>query len=207
MNIILARHGNTFEKNETPYWCGSKNDISLTVTGKEQAEKLAEHLIVNKLILDAVYCGPLKRTKEYAGIISKICGIKTPPTIDERLNELDYGNWAGLDTNKTIELYGKDAVQAWEDYVTWPPKEKGNWSGSQKELIKKIKDLMSDISKKHKNDKNILLVTSNGILKHFWLIYDKDRTASNNGKVKTGAYCLIQNFKSIEQKLVWSTAP
>ncbi len=207
MNIILARHGNTFEKNETPYWCGSKNDISLTITGKEQAEKLAEHLIVNKLIPDVVYCGPLKRTKEYASIISKICGIKTPPTIDERLNELDYGDWAGLDTKKTIEIYGKDAVQAWEDNVTWPPKEKGNWGGSQEELIKKIKDLMNDISNKHKNDKNILLVTSNGILKHFWLIYDTDKIISNNGKVKTGDYCLIQVSEYIKQILKWGIKP
>jgi len=208
LNLILARHGNTFEPNETPYWVGLKNDIPLTSKGKEQAERLAEHLISNKLVPDAVYCGALKRTREYAQIICKVTGLKTGPTIDERLNELDYGNWSGLDTKKTIELFGEDLVKAWEDHASWPPKDKGNWGGSQKETIAKVESFMEHIRTAHKDAKNIVAVTSNGVLKHFWLVLDREqRKVSQNGKVKTGAFCQILIGKGSASIQNWNTAP
>lgn len=208
MNLILARHGNTFEPNETPYWVGAKNDLLLTSKGKEQAEKLAEHLISSKLIPDAVYCGPLKRTREYAQIISKITGLKKAPVVDVRLNEIDYGDWSGRSTKETEELFGSDLVKAWEDNADWPPKEKGNWAGSQAQTIKNIESFMEDIRTAHKDAKNIVAVTSNGILKHFWLILDgAQRKMSPNGKVKTGSFCQILIGKGSASIQNWNTAP
>jgi broad specificity phosphatase PhoE len=208
LNLILARHGNTFESNETPYWVGSKNNLPLTAKGKEQAEKLAEYLISNKLIPDAVYCGPLKRTKEYAQIVSKITGLKTGPIIDDRLNELDYGDWSGLDTKKTVELFGEDLVKAWEDFVAWPSKDKGNWGGSKVETIKNLESFLNDIKTAHKSAQNIVAVTSNGVLKHFWLILDgEQRIVSQNGKVKTGAFCQVLVDKGFSRALNWNTTP
>lgn len=197
MNLILARHGNTFEADQKPYWVGSKNDIPLTSTGKEQAEKLAEYLINNKLIPDAIYCGPLKRTKDYAKIISKITELKKDPIIDDRLNELDYGDWSGLETQRTIELYGEDTVKDWENNLKWPSKDKGNWPSSQDETIKKVESFIEHINNTYSDNQNIIIVTSNGILRHFWLILDGDKkSVSKNGKVKTGAFCQIQLSKT-----------
>jgi broad specificity phosphatase PhoE len=66
MQLILARHGNTFESNETPTWVGAQNDLPLTAAGLKQAKNLALYIKNNNIKLDAVYCGPLRRTRIYA---------------------------------------------------------------------------------------------------------------------------------------------
>jgi len=85
----LIRHGET-EWNAENRMCG-RSDIPLSEAGRRQAEALAKRL---KLIpLAAVYSSPLKRALETAQLISEVTGLQ--PVLDDRLVELDYGEWEG----------------------------------------------------------------------------------------------------------------
>ena len=87
--FYLIRHGVT-EWNAENRMCG-RSDIPLSEAGRQQAEVLAKRL---KLIpLEALYSSPLKRALETARLISELTGLQ--PILDERLVELDYGEWEG----------------------------------------------------------------------------------------------------------------
>ena len=45
IKLIIARHGNTFNKGETPTRVGSRTDIPLVDSGKEQAKLIGEYLV------------------------------------------------------------------------------------------------------------------------------------------------------------------
>ena len=87
--------------------CG-RSDIPLSEPGRRQAELLAERL---KLIpLEALYSSPLKRAVETARLISQLTGLQ--PILDERLVELDYGEWEG---RSLADILKNDL----ETYRTW----------------------------------------------------------------------------------------
>ena len=44
MLLLLARHGNTFEKGDKVVWVGARTDIPLTAKGRDQAAALAAGL-------------------------------------------------------------------------------------------------------------------------------------------------------------------
>ncbi|MFH1223612.1 MAG: histidine phosphatase family protein [Pseudomonadota bacterium] len=200
MRLILSRHGNTFDPDERVTWVGSKNDKPLVPKGREQAEALAATLIEKKIKIDAVYCGPLKRTREYADIVCKKVGLK-PAKIDERLNELDYGAWAGLTNDEVIKKFGEKEFNDWQENSIWP--KNSGWTGSLKEKTDEIKSFLSDLNKNHKPNDTILVVTSTGRLR-FFLSAAVD---SREPKVKTGNICEA-SYDGKELKILsWSTSP
>src|SRR4051812_6458627 len=102
MEILLARHGNTFAPQEPSVWAGSANDLPLVEKGVAQAEKLAAVLKAQNLPLSAVYCGPLQRTSHYASLIVRRLQLPFQPLVDSRINEIDYGSWTGLTNEQVI---------------------------------------------------------------------------------------------------------
>jgi broad specificity phosphatase PhoE len=86
--IVLVRHGQT-DANRAGRLLG-RADPPLNERGRHQADSLAtvlEHEPAPRLVLTS----PLLRTRETAERISAATG--TPVRIDERLIELDYGEW------------------------------------------------------------------------------------------------------------------
>jgi broad specificity phosphatase PhoE len=70
--------------------------IGLNAEGVKQAQRLGRHLASN-VPLEAVYSSPLQRAHETARIIA---GVRQPPNglkIEERLNEMDFGDWTGAE--------------------------------------------------------------------------------------------------------------
>ncbi len=204
MKLILARHGNTFDDGQIPTWVGSKNDLPLVEKGKAQAEALADYLVKNSIKPDAVYCGPLKRTKEYAQIICENAKLNLEPIIDERLNEIDYGEWSGLTNKEISEKFGDDVLCAWNDFSIWPEKEKGNWGTSKQKLLSNVNSFVEGLSQKYSlvpasNDKTILAVSSNGVLRHFGLIFGN----KTNAKVKPGNICITEITNKKLEILSW----
>ncbi len=89
VRLLLARHGQTPWHRDNRYV--SRTDIGLTETGRGQAATLArraEHEGV-----DLVISSPLGRALETAGPAAVACGLD--PKTDERLRELDFGEWEG----------------------------------------------------------------------------------------------------------------
>jgi alpha-ribazole phosphatase len=105
--FYLVRHGET-EWNAENRICG-RSDVPLSEAGRRQAKSLAERL--KTIPFEALYSSPLKRALETARLISESVGLE--PILDERLVELDYGQWEG----KTLaEIMKNDprTFRAWD---------------------------------------------------------------------------------------------
>ena len=203
IQIVFLRHGNTFESTETPVQIGSKTDLSLTLKGQEQAQKIAGYLTENKLIPDHIYTGPLKRHLETADILANHF-INAPVIPAPALNELDYGQWEGKSIDAISTQWPK-AYQAWCEQAIWPI----GIFGDQANLFSHqtaLKNWLHDLSCNTEPTSTILAITSNGLLKILLtLIPDLALTLFENHrfdqyKVKTGHFCLIE-YNILNKKL------
>jgi alpha-ribazole phosphatase len=105
--FYLARHGET-KWNAENRICG-RSDVPLSEAGRRQAKRLAERL--KPISFDALYSSPLKRAMETARIISERIGLE--PVVDDRLVELDYGQWEGKTLEEVMKSNPK-TLRAWQ---------------------------------------------------------------------------------------------
>lgn len=91
MKIYLVRHGET-DWNQAGLLQG-QTDIELNAQGLEQAHEAAERL--KEVPFEIAFCSPLIRAKRTAETI--IGDRKINLTTDERLRELNFGPWEGVD--------------------------------------------------------------------------------------------------------------
>jgi len=89
--VTLVRHGQTVSSARLAY--SGRSDIPLTDLGREQARQAARRLAGAGI--DAVVSSPLIRARDTAQAIAEATGA--PLRIDERLTEVDYGPFEGLD--------------------------------------------------------------------------------------------------------------
>ena len=104
--ITLVRHGQTASSARKAY--SGRSDIPLTDTGREQARQAAQRLTTAGV--DAVICSPLIRARDTAQAIADATGA--PLIVDERLTEVDYGAFEGLDRDGAREQIGAP-FEAW----------------------------------------------------------------------------------------------
>ena len=108
--VTLVRHGQTESSARMAY--SGRMDIPLTDTGRVQAQRAAAALA--NAGIDAVITSPLVRARATAQAIAGATGA--PLTVDERLTEIDYGPFEGLDRAGAREQFG----QAFEDWRAGP---------------------------------------------------------------------------------------
>lgn len=106
--ILLARHGET-DDNRARRFQG-RRDPSLNDTGREQARQLAAEVREEHVV--ALYASPLARAWETASIAGEVLGLR--PRCDERLVEIDVGDWAGR-LHEEVATTESQAYQAWLD--------------------------------------------------------------------------------------------
>jgi len=104
--ILLARHGET-DDNRARRFQG-QSDPTLNETGREQARALAAEVRGENVAV--LYASPLRRAWETAAIIGETVGLE--PRADERLVEIDVGDWTGRLQNEVAESEA-DAFQEW----------------------------------------------------------------------------------------------
>lgn len=88
--IVFARHGETPPNRERLLL--GRADPPLTDRGRQQADELAHRLGARGPT--KVVTSPLRRARDTASPIAAASGV--PVEIDERLIEIDYGEWEGL---------------------------------------------------------------------------------------------------------------
>jgi broad specificity phosphatase PhoE len=108
--VTLVRHGQTERSAQLAY--SGRLDIPLTDTGREQAQRAAATLAGTGI--DAVVTSPLVRARDTAQAIAAAAGV--PLTVDERLTEIDYGLFEGLDRAGAGAKFG----QAFDDWRADP---------------------------------------------------------------------------------------
>lgn len=106
--VTLVRHGQT-ERSKIAAYSG-RLDVALTDVGREQARQTAQRLAGAGI--DAVVTSPLTRARHTAQAIAAATGA--PLRVDERLTEVDYGPFEGLDRDGARAKIGA-AFAAWRD--------------------------------------------------------------------------------------------
>ncbi len=157
--FYLVRHGETAWNAELKL-CG-RTDVELNDAGRRQAERLGERL--RRLPSSTIYTSPLKRTVETAEIIRDVAslprheasGVKPPLHVDDRIVELNYGEWEGKKFDEVKTLYS-DLYRRWDaDPATEaPPGGETGFAG-----VARIAACLDDMKKRHtgKNDKVIVV--------------------------------------------------
>jgi broad specificity phosphatase PhoE len=107
--VTLVRHGQT-ERSKIKAYSG-RLDVALTAEGREQARRCAARLASDGTI-DAIFCSPLVRARDTARAIAAATGA--PLTVDERLTEIDYAPFEGLDRAGASARFGQ-AFEDWRD--------------------------------------------------------------------------------------------
>lgn len=102
--FLLIRHGLCDHVGRE--LAGRRADVHLNEAGRTQAVRLAEQL--RDLTLDCVISSPLPRARETAEPL--VQGRQLPLQIDDRLTEIDYGEWTG---KQLTELAG---IDSWSRY-------------------------------------------------------------------------------------------
>jgi len=206
VRLILARHGDTFNPGDRVVFVGARNDLPLTENGRAQACALGELLSRSHLGKLGVLCGPLQRTKVYAEIATQALSPAPKITVDTRLNELDYGKWAGLTNDEVRATFGEGELSAWNNQSLWP--KNAGWPESETELAAEALSLISDLKKSGLN--TALLVSSNGRLRYFlksipWAF--EHYASGENIKVNTGNICVLEFSATDEKVLNWNVPP
>jgi len=97
--IYIIRHGQT-DKNKSNSLQG-RSDDPLTPNGKKQAEEACKRFQEQGIVFDVVYSSPLIRAVD----TGRLAAPSAPVVTDERLIEMDYGPYEGMDlTNPAPEV-------------------------------------------------------------------------------------------------------
>jgi broad specificity phosphatase PhoE len=106
LTLVLTRHGST-PRSEPEQHLGQQIDIGLSDAGRAAARAFGERLA--EVAFERVIASPLQRARETAELARPGAPIET----DERLTEMDYGEWEGL-TYAEIEARFGEARLIWE---------------------------------------------------------------------------------------------
>ena len=152
--IIFLRHAET-KMNEEGRFCGII-DTDITEEGRRQAEKMRETF--KKCHFDAMYCSPLKRTKQtLEAIFPNRKFIK-----EDGFTEISLGDWEGKNKETVDQSLRKDFQQG--NYT--PP------HGERHEDAEaRVKEAIERIFATYPDGSVILVCTSNGIMRTIKRIY------------------------------------
>ncbi len=149
--LLLLRHGRTTAPPGS--LVGSRVDPDLSAEGRDEARRAGAQLGAHRFA--AVYCSPLRRARETAELA--LPGIA--PQIDDRLEELDWGELTGL-TFAQVEERHPDTAAAWlRDGWPLPP------GGEHPlHLWRRTAAAVLDICDEHQ-DGDVLVVCHGGVIR------------------------------------------
>ncbi len=201
--LIVCRHGNTFEKGETPRRVGSRTDLPLSSSGQKQARAIGHWLKQSGLRPNAVYASELQRTKQTAALALEQAGYREPIFPLAIFNEVDYGP----DENKTeadvLARLGEQALKDWDERAVLPR----GWVFDIPQRIDHLKDFARHIVEDKQDC--VMVVTSNGVARFIpHLIGDFDGFAAKNPlKISTGGICVLSHDNGLWHIIGWNVNP
>ncbi len=203
MEILFARHGNTFAPGDKVVWVGRETDLPLVEKGLLQAKAVAAAL--EKAPPEIVYAAALQRTRLFAEIITGHLGLPAP-VLDSRLDELDYGRWAGR-TNDEIIADGpasQAAFAAWSTDDSWP--EAAGWGSRREETLAALAQFAAQRLQGGER-RRVLVVSSNGILRFLPRLLLNGPGQPASFKMRTGHLGAIDGRAGQFTLQCWDVAP
>jgi broad specificity phosphatase PhoE len=150
---FLMRHGQAMSNVRGICSCWpEKFHNPLTKIGREMVKGSIEKFMKEKKKLDLLFCSPLLRTKQTAGIVGRLCKIK--PKVDRRLREIGFGKFNNKDLHimwksfKHEEKRINQGADGGESYV---------------QILNRMWAVVEDVEKKY-DGKNVMLVSHEGPL-------------------------------------------
>jgi len=144
--IVLLRHAHSVA-NEKGILAGRMPGISLSEKGKNQSQDLA--LRLQGADISTISCSPLERCQQ-----TILPWLHSDPTmnieafsIEDRLNEVDYGNWSGLSLKKLSREPLWKVIQETPSKVVFPQGER--ISSMQKRAVTAVKEIADTKSGTH----------------------------------------------------------
>jgi len=185
ITLIIARHGNTFNPDQTPTRVGAHTDMPLVDSGQDQALRLGHHLKAEHLIPDIIYTSNLRRTIDTAHLacVAMMCAAPSIPL--DFLNEIDYGADENKPEPEVIARHGELALKRWDELGEMPD----GWSPRPDTIIKSWKYFLDGCLTEYQG-KTIMAVTSNGIAR--FALNHADNGNAVPMKLSTGAYGIIK---------------
>lgn len=163
VELYIVRHGET-DTNHDNHINGSGTDLDLNETGRKQVECLKDQLNIDQF--DEIYVSPLKRAQQTAEILNQ--GTHTLK-IDDRLKEINYGEWDGLPSKKTATEHPDGFDENGyidEDYIKYATN-----GETYPEVFHRIQDFINDMS--NKNNEKIMVVCHGFITRSFVKVVTK----------------------------------
>ncbi len=157
ITICLLRHGETAYNADGNKYCG-RTDIPLTEKGISQAERM--NTLLQDFRFDQIFCSPLQRAKTTAEIAS---GTPEKVQVDERLTEVDFGQWEG----KRSDDFIAEDPNSWYNWLSDPERfEAGRTGENAKQVIARLDSFYNELLDKY-DDQTILVVGHNGVNRLF----------------------------------------
>lgn len=205
MTLIFARHGNTFGPGDKVVWVGRETDLPLVGRGEEQAREAADALRSAGLIPTSVTSGTLKRTRGFAGIVRDALCPAVTAVQDPRLDEIDYGAWAGLSSEEIAALPGGPAMaEAWQKEDVWP--EGAGWRSTQAEILDALRSFLDEVLATAREGETRLIVSSNGTLRFVPRLLGIAEPGVSY-QMKTGHLGLVRRDVDGLRLACWNAAP
>ena len=118
--LVLVRHGQS-EWNEKNLFTGWKNP-GLTQQGIDEATAAGRELRNFGITFDVLFTSKLARAQITGKLILKELDLGSIPVVeDQRLNERDYGDLAGLNKDDARTRWGEEQVHIWRRSYDIPP--------------------------------------------------------------------------------------
>ncbi len=177
--LIIARHGNTFTRDQTPTRIGRRTDLDLVEEKRSRA--IGHYLIENNLLPAKVFAAPLKRTTNTARLAVNQMQTHLSIEPEESFLEIDYGpdenqtedqvlqRLGGLRavemgqnleqlSNQQVMAIGREVINAWNRKATVP----GGWKVNPADIVNNWHRFAKKVEMEYPGQ-TVLLVTSNGI--------------------------------------------
>lgn len=158
MTVILLRHGRS-TSNTAGVLAGRSEGVDLDDKGREQAIGLIDR--IGDLPIRAVVCSPLLRCRRTVEPLAEALCLE--PLIDERLAEVDYGEWTG---RKIADLAKEPlwaVVQAHPSAAVFPGGE--GLAQVQTRAVAAVRDHDARLTEQHGGDALWLACTHGDVIK------------------------------------------
>ena len=145
----LLRHGETgFEGFR------GRLDDSLSPEGWEQLRKATAH----QNSWQSVVSSPLARCADFAAEVSR--GLGASLTIDDRLSELDFGDWEGQDPKRLMQTDPDGLRRFWQDPWSFTPPRAESLHAFEQRVCEAWKALSDRLA-----GQRVLVITHGGVIR------------------------------------------